>query len=440
MPANDFRMSLMVNRQSVRTLGAAVSLVLLCGSVAAAAPRGTCGSRGCGQPGGERAPTLLVAEQQASVDEAALAEPSSDDQPTDVVRARAKADLDEIRRLHFGYVPSLESREIGVRKLAQFTDPRTFSLLIKELAEERPDIRAALAQHFASLKTEQADAALAAIAIFDRNDKARALATALLNARIVEAWHAEERDPREPIRPSRMVQEVMAMGLRSTSTAAVETSAAIADRFGVHEAIPMMIQALNRQASGGGGGGGGGGGSGLIPARGQIWIVTQTAFVSDLTPVVGDGAVGFDPTVSVASYGAILRVLDAVVTVSRPQISTSLVSLSSGAWGGQDTSHLGQDPMAWANWYVHDFVPYREQLDAQIAEQRRLEDEVAHHKTPEYAMPPRDQATVRTVPANASPVTQPMQGTPAPTPAPAPATTAPATDPAIGPAPGQRVH
>ncbi|MFN5662324.1 MAG: hypothetical protein ACK48N_09605, partial [Planctomyces sp.] len=258
MPANDFRMSQMVSRQSVRSLGAAVSLLLLGGSIAAAAPRGTCGSRGCGQPGGERAPTLLVAEQQTSVDEAALAEPSSDDQPTDVVRARAKADLDEIRRLHFGYVPSLESREIGVRKLAQFTDPRTFSLLIKELAEERPDIRAALAQHFASLKAEQADAALAAIAIFDRNDKARALATALLNARIVEAWHAEERDPRDPIRPSSMVQEVMAMGLRSTSTAAVETSAAIADRFGVHEAIPMMIQALNRQASGGGGGGGGG--------------------------------------------------------------------------------------------------------------------------------------------------------------------------------------
>jgi hypothetical protein len=427
MPAADRKELLLMKLPPERTLGVALSLALLGGSMAVASPRGTCGP---GTPGAERAPTLMVAEQQVDTDVATLAEPSTDDQPSEIVRARAKATLGEIRRLHFGNVPSVESRQIGVGKLAQFTEPRTFSLLIKELSEERPDIRGALAQHFASLKTDQADAALAAIAVFDRNDKVRALATDLLNTRIVQAWHAQERDPRDPIRPSRMIQEVMAKGLESRSIAAVETSAAIADRFGVHEALPLMIHALNRQAGGGGGGGGGGG---VLPARGQIWIVTQTAFVSDLTPVVADGSVGFDPTMSVVSYGAVLRVLDAVVTISRPQISTSLVSLSSGAWGGQDTSYLGQDAMSWAKWYAYDFMPYREKLDAQIAEQRRLEDEFARDKTPEYAMPARDEATVRTAPAPVAPMSAP------PTPG-TPGTPEKPAGPAIRLAPGQRVY
>jgi hypothetical protein len=155
--------------------------------------------------------------------------------------------------------------------------------------------------------------------------------------------------------------------------------------------------------------------------------------VSDLTPVVADGAVGFDPTMSVVSYGAVLRVLDAVVTISRPQISTSLVSLSSGAWGGQDTSYLGQDAMSWAKWYAYDFMPYREKLDAQIAEQRRLEDEFARGKTPEYAMPARGEATVRTAPSPVAPLSAP------PTPG-TPGTPEKPASEAMRLAPGQRVY
>lgn len=40
----------------------------------------------------------------------------------------------------------------------------------------------------------------------------------------------------------------------------------------------------------------------------NIYVATQTAFVSDLQPVVGDSAVGFDPTVSVVTEGVTLLV------------------------------------------------------------------------------------------------------------------------------------
>jgi type II secretory pathway component GspD/PulD (secretin)/tetratricopeptide (TPR) repeat protein len=55
----------------------------------------------------------------------------------------------------------------------------------------------------------------------------------------------------------------------------------------------------------------------------NIFVVTQQAFVSDLTPVVADSAVGFDPDVSVASEGVTLLV-EGVISADRRYVTMNV--------------------------------------------------------------------------------------------------------------------
>lgn len=55
----------------------------------------------------------------------------------------------------------------------------------------------------------------------------------------------------------------------------------------------------------------------------NIYVATQTAFVSDLEPVVGDSAVGFDPTVSVVTEGVTLLV-EGTVTSDRRYVTMNV--------------------------------------------------------------------------------------------------------------------
>lgn len=55
----------------------------------------------------------------------------------------------------------------------------------------------------------------------------------------------------------------------------------------------------------------------------NIFVVTQQAFVSDLEPVVGDSAVGFDPEVSVASEGVTLLV-EGVISADRRYVTMNV--------------------------------------------------------------------------------------------------------------------
>ncbi|MBX3386895.1 MAG: hypothetical protein KF768_10020 [Phycisphaeraceae bacterium] len=55
----------------------------------------------------------------------------------------------------------------------------------------------------------------------------------------------------------------------------------------------------------------------------NIFVVTQQAFVSDLEPVVGDSAVGFDPDVSVASEGVTLLV-EGVISADRRYVTMNV--------------------------------------------------------------------------------------------------------------------
>jgi len=55
----------------------------------------------------------------------------------------------------------------------------------------------------------------------------------------------------------------------------------------------------------------------------NIFVVTQQAFVSDLTPVVGDSAVGFDPTVAVASEG-VTMLMEGVIAADRRYVTLNV--------------------------------------------------------------------------------------------------------------------
>ncbi len=55
----------------------------------------------------------------------------------------------------------------------------------------------------------------------------------------------------------------------------------------------------------------------------NIFVVTQQAFISDLQPIVGDSAVGFDPTVSVVSEGVTLLV-EGVVSSDRRYVTMNI--------------------------------------------------------------------------------------------------------------------
>jgi general secretion pathway protein D len=55
----------------------------------------------------------------------------------------------------------------------------------------------------------------------------------------------------------------------------------------------------------------------------NIYVATQTAFVSDLNPVVGDSAVGFDPTVGVVTEGVTLLV-EGTVTADRRYVTMNV--------------------------------------------------------------------------------------------------------------------
>lgn len=55
----------------------------------------------------------------------------------------------------------------------------------------------------------------------------------------------------------------------------------------------------------------------------NIFVVTQQAFVSDLQPIVGDSAVGFDPTVAVASEGVTMLV-EGVISADRRYVTMNI--------------------------------------------------------------------------------------------------------------------
>ncbi|HYE03065.1 MAG TPA: hypothetical protein VD963_07500 [Phycisphaerales bacterium] len=256
-------------------------------------------------------------------------------------------ELRKLRAKYLGQVRNPQVRAIGLSKLREYRDPVIFPALLEIFEREGADVRAAVLDIFAEhAADDQGDAALAWTTIFSKDADFRAMARARLGAKLGEGAAIGDR-----------VRRVIAAGIRRGRHHQAVTAAQLAQQFKLYEMIPLLIPA---QAGGAGAALGTGGGSGGDLA--YIVVGTQRAYISDLTPVVADAAVGFDPEVSVLTEGTVLRIGDAVVTTHVTAIHESLVGLANAGWDGRDTSPLGFNLPAWERWYAQEFKPHREKL------------------------------------------------------------------------------
>ncbi|MFM9994388.1 MAG: hypothetical protein ACKVU4_01160 [Phycisphaerales bacterium] len=268
-------------------------------------------------------------------------------------RVELEREMYKIRATYFRNIRNVEVRQVGLSKLSAYSDPAIFPSLLKIFGKEKDDVRTTILDNLAGLKTEHADATIAWGAIFGADAGFRAAATERLMRRMQAA----------PGEPSIYVQSVIARGLRSETNAEITSAARLAEALRLYEAIPMLINAqISGQTTRVGGGGGG------DTSLAYILVGQQQAFISDLTPVVGDTAVAFDPTVGVVTEGVILRVLDAVVVTYRVEVNTALRGLASAGWG-RPVDQLGWNVPAWHEWYANEFKPHL----AKLREQERAD-------------------------------------------------------------------
>jgi hypothetical protein len=249
----------------------------------------------------------------------------------------------ELKKLRFAYFRSArntELRQAGIARLREYNDPAAFTGLLEIFRDEGPDVRNAILDQLADCASDEGDATLAWTAAFDHEKAIRDGALERLRERVAATGTV-----------SRRVQSVVSEGLRRSNETQIASAAIMADVLNLYEAIPMLISAQL-------------GGTGTAArdedtgALAYILVGQQQAFVEDLTPVVGDSAVAFDPTLGVVTEGVFLRVIDAYVVTYRSDVHNALTRLSSRGWG-RDTGPLGWDQREWRRWYAEEFLPHR---------------------------------------------------------------------------------
>lgn len=287
--------------------------------------------------------------------------------------------LKRIRFKHFGQIANVEIRQLGIAKLRDFAEPKYFPHLLELFAREKQDVRLAVLDVLEDYKADQGDTAIAYAAVFDKDVWFRGEASKRLAKRVAQinadraagkgkdelktpaGSRGDEPAPGLDSGVSWRVKAVIANGLKQSDDTVAAAAAELAADLRVFDLIPALINAQIQAPRGGGAG------TGAISNRGEgalgyIMIGQQQAFVADLTPVVGDSAVAFDPTLGVVTSGTVLRVIDAVVVTYRTEIHYSLRRLANAGWDGRKTDGLGYDNRAWGEWYTREFLPYRKTL------------------------------------------------------------------------------
>lgn len=276
------------------------------------------------------------------------------------VRKQAEKEMRKVRFKYLGSMRNTELRQEGLVKLRGWTDPALFSSLMEVFAEDQLDVKATMLDQFLESKSDEGDACAAWMATFDRDAEVRGVAVAKLRKRIAENVQRGPDGKQVVGVVPYPVKLVVYEGLRTRDKDAMKSAAELANLLDLVESIPWLIAA---QLSGGpvaGADGTGGGAGGRQGALAWIMVGEQTAFVSDLTPVVAEGAVAFDPQVSVLNTGVLLRVIDAVVVTYHYDVHAALVDLSTRAGaevGLGSTAPLGWDTNRWYAWHSKEFVP-----------------------------------------------------------------------------------
>lgn len=328
-----------------------------------------------------RAPTSPAPERQP------IKVAPSEDVPDDAVEDGSglrviplKQGIKELRRIrlkHFGQIYNTEIRQLGIAKLREYNEPKFYPFLLEIFGREKKDVQGAVLDLLADQKDERADTTLAYAAIFEKDEWFRKEAAKRLVKR-TEEYRKEQADKAKEAAPALQtptaaksdvpalppgvdsgipwrVKAVIVNGLKQKDDTVAAAAAGLAADLKVFDLIPAMINAQLNAPTGSGVGVGQSDDSALA----YILVGQQQAFVSDLQPVVGDSAVAFDPQLSVATSGTVLRVIDAVVITYRTEIHYSLNRLANSGWDGRRTDSLGYDQKAWHDWYTKEFLPYR---------------------------------------------------------------------------------
>jgi hypothetical protein len=255
-------------------------------------------------------------------------------------RAEKEAALRTIRRLHFGHVKATPARQEGLAKLEAIAEPALYPLMIEVFRRDDVEAKRTLMDIFERAKSDEGDASLAWMAIFDGTPVVREEATRRVQAR-KQSW---------PVCGTpRGVQLVAFEGLGSRKSGVVARAGGFVDALSIVEALPWMIAGQVQTAPSGG----------TRERSGALaWIVvgSQTNYVSDLTPIVSEGAVAFDPEISTLTSGTYIRVLDATVVTYNLELHQALHRFGKRLTG-KDTTHLGWDYGAWRRWHRDEFVP-----------------------------------------------------------------------------------
>ena len=254
-------------------------------------------------------------------------------------RMKVDKDLRKLRQQYFSGIRKTEIRQEGLVKLREYTNPAYFPLLVEVFKREGADVKTALLDQFTDCACAEGDGSLAWLAIFDTDEQVRTDAVRRIKLRIAANGKVPD-----------TVKLALFEGIRSSDQSVVTVTAGLTNDLNVIDAIPWLISAQVQSAA--------------VNSAGQdrdgalafIVVGQQTAFVSDLQPVVGPSAVAFDPQLSTITTGTILRVMDASVITYQVDVHNALVDMTSREWG-RPTRGLGWNVPAWREWYQRDFMP-----------------------------------------------------------------------------------
>lgn len=240
--------------------------------------------------------------------------------------------LKKLRFKHFGDKGNIELRQDGLAQLRTFTNPLCFQSLVEVMQGEREDVREVVFEIFTNAG-ENGAAALAWGSIHASDAGFRDAARSRLVAQIGTG----------PVPPA--VERVVVNAVESEREGPLANGAITANALNLFTVIPRLVVAQQGPPD-----------QGRRGPLAYIAIGRQQAYVSDLTPVVAEGAVGFDPEISVLNTGTLLEVQDAVVTTVRTEVHISLIGLSSRL-GGFDTRPLGMNGPLWDRWLREVYEP-----------------------------------------------------------------------------------
>lgn len=246
-------------------------------------------------------------------------------------RAEAEKQLNIIRFHHFGDKGKVEVRQAGIAKLRDITDEAAFPGMLEILGREKADVVRAVCDHLMDINTDESWATLAYASFYGKTPLLRD------EARTRFAKFKALNDDTGP-KTTKVLWDTIEIGTKEQAA----NAATMVQQLGLIKMIPALINGQIISPTGGGGGGG---------YIATLVVGTQRAFVQDVEPVVGDGAIAFDPVPGVITEGTVLAVNDAVITIeTNPVVHTVLLDMTRQA-AGVDMARLGHNREAWHQWY-----------------------------------------------------------------------------------------